>query len=161
MTRWGAGLTLAATLTSPQRTCSSSKPCRDRISLLSYLLRESLVLRNLLQSGKRRKRRSLNRWMEVPLSRLPRIRPTSSVGRMLRPPCWHLGPSTHLWILSNLKASSRSQYLIQGRTSASLTRPNPRTVGIVSSLGSSRFLTASLTDNRNLLKHISRLPRLR
>jgi len=161
MTRWGADLTLAATLTSHPRICSSSRPCRGRILLLSYPLRESLVLRNLLLSGRRRKRRFLNRWMEVHLSRPPRIRQTSSVVRMRLPPCWHLVPSTRPWILSNLKASSRSQYLIQGRTSALLTRPNRRTAGIVSSLGSSRCLTAFLTDSLNLQKLISRLPLLR
>lgn len=159
--RWGAGLIQVVTLTSHPRTCLSSRPCRGRISLLSYPLKESLVQRNLLLSGRRRKRRSLNRWTEDPLSPQPRIRPTSTVARMRRPPCWHLAPSTHPWTLSNLRASSRSQYWIQGRTSASLTRPNPRTAEIASSLGSSRCLTASLTDSQNLQKLISRLPPLR
>ena len=159
--RWGEGLTQVATLTSHPRTCSSSRPCKGRISLQSYLLKGSLVLRNLLLSGRKRKRRSLNRWMEVPLSSLPRIRPTNTVARLRLPPCWHLVPSTRPWILSNLRASSRSQYLIQGRISALLTKPNPRTAEIVSSLGSSRCSTASLTDSQNLQKLISRLPPLK
>ena len=159
--RWAVGLTQVATLTSHPRTCWSSRPCRGRISLPSYLLKGSLVQRNLLLRGRKRKRRSLNRWMEVPLSSLPRIRPTNTVARLRLPPCWHLVPSTRPWILSNLRASSRSQYSIQGRTIASLTRPNPRTAEIVSSLGSSRCSTASLTDSQNLQKLISRLPPLK